>query len=99
MQSKLGGKDTTCMHGNGYKVLGGAGLMKFGHWVLRLGSNKNVSCQKYRLVLYRVKCGFVLCHFVFNCDLYLNVASFKNHLMSYLCLNIVHILMLFRIFN
>ena len=82
---------------------------------------KNVSCQKCRLVSCRVKCGFVLCCFVFNCvshfgrfvinyvsyfkylvfncDSYLNVVSFKNRLISYLCLNIVHILILFRIFN
>ena len=38
-------------------------------------------------------------YFVFNCDSRLNVVSFKIHLMLYLCLNIIHILMLFRIFK
>ena len=42
---------------------------------------------------------FHIFYFIFSYDSYLNVVSFKNRLMSYLCLNIVHILMLFHIFN
>ena len=82
---------------------------------------KNDLYKKYHLVPCCAKCGFVLCHFVFNyvscferfvinyvsyfkyfvfnCDSYLNVVLFKIRLMSYSCLNIVHILMLFCIFN
>ena len=46
---------------------------------------------------YHVKCGFVCFvfnyvlyfkYFIFNYNSYLNIVSFKNCLMSYLCLNV-----------
>ena len=34
------GRKTHDVNGNGYKVSVGAGLMKFGHWILGFGPNK-----------------------------------------------------------